>query len=209
MTLLDDWLVYVDKPDRFDQDHFASLMLELGTPALLHRALDPLPNGAEVAELITGFRKRADFNGTYLLPPIHDSDLSLAWQLAEKYRDGVTDRLRELDDPEAALVGDSLIVEIGYEDYRRLKQARELRLLNATMTISDDFVDFKAKFPEWIDGLYEALYMMTTFPEITRYLLWPMLRYPLDDTPAAEIWLMGHRIDFCEDRTLLIVGGAG
>lgn len=209
MAQIDDWLEYVVKPEQFGADHFERLMLELDTSELLHRALDPLPNGFAVADRIAAFRGRADFNGTYLLPPRRDGDLLLARRLAENYRDGVADRLGELGDPEASLVQGSPVREIHDTEYRRLRQARELRLLNATMTLEDDEDSATRSFPRWKYGLREAVYMMTTFPEITRYLLWPMFRYPLDDTPAAELWLMGHRVDFCEDCTLLIVGGAG
>ncbi len=208
MALIDDWLAYVEKPDRFDKHHFGGLMLELETPTLLHRALDPLPNGSAVADRIAKFRERADFNGTYLLARPQGISAA-ARRLAEAYRDGVCDRLRELNDSEAAFIRNSPVEEISVESYRRLRQEGALRLLNATMTLEFCEKESTRAFPEWKRGLREAIYMMTTIPEVTRYLLWPIFRYPLDDTPAAELWLMGHRIDFCEDRTLLIVGGAG
>ncbi len=84
--------------------------------------------------------------------------------------------MREIGDTEAVLLGNGPIMEIKYDDYRHLKQERKLQLLNAPMTLQDDEEDATKQFPRWKYGLYEAVYMMTTFPEITRYLLWPILR---------------------------------
>ncbi|WP_194269385.1 hypothetical protein [Tritonibacter litoralis] len=50
--------------------------------------------------------------------------------------------------------------------------------------------------------------MMTTIPEVTRYLLAPFLRYSLNDEPATKLWLMGYSVDFTEDNTLLIADDA-
>ncbi|NVK14737.1 MAG: hypothetical protein HWE35_11210 [Rhodobacteraceae bacterium] len=50
--------------------------------------------------------------------------------------------------------------------------------------------------------------MMTTIPEVTRFILAPTLRYPLNDEPATKLWLKGYRVDFTEDNTLLIIDDA-
>lgn len=80
--------------------------------------------------------------------------------------------------------------------------------LRATTTIGDDETGIIFERPGWLLGLYEAVYMMTTIPEVTRYLLAPFLRYPLNDEPATKLWLMGYSVDFTEDNTLLIADDA-
>ncbi|HRK42805.1 MAG TPA: hypothetical protein PLH11_07185 [Gemmobacter sp.] len=214
MSLLDDWLSYVEKPSRFDKHHFESLMLELDNAESLHQAFDGLRNGAAFVSRIMDFRARADFNGTYLLPPppphTHTQVVTPhAYELAAQYRDAVADRLTELDYTQASAIARSRVVEISSRDFQREKELGRLRVHDVETMLGDDFIDCYAEFPRWILGLREAVYMMTTFPAITRYLLWPIVKYPLDETPAAELWLMGHWVEFCEDRTLLTMGGAG
>lgn len=208
MSLLNDWLCYVEKPSCFDDHHFESLMLELGNAESLHQAFDGLPNGAAFVSQIMDFRARADFNGTYLLPP-PQVVTPHAYELAAQYRDAVADRLTELDYTQASAIGRSRVVEISAADFQCEKELGRLRVHDVGTEFGDDFIDHCAEFPEWIWGLREAVYMMTTFPAITRYLLWPIVKYSLDETPAAELWLMGHWVEFSEDRTLLIMGGAG
>ncbi|ATG47259.1 hypothetical protein CEW89_06555 [Celeribacter ethanolicus] len=208
MSLLDDWLSYVENPSRFNKHHFESLMLELETRKDLEAAFAGLPGGWAFIERIEQLRKDADFNGTYLLAKPREVDAD-AIALAEAYRDAVADRLFELGNDDASYIRKQPVKLISSDDYDAGYKAGALGLLDATMTIGDDAIDVASERPKWIRGLREAVYMMTTIPEVTRYLLGPILRYPMNDEPAARLWLMGHRIDFTKDNTLLIVGGAG
>lgn len=207
MSLIDDWKSYVEDPGRFKMSHFEGLMSELDTRETLHDAFDRVPGGVAFVEQIMALRAQTDDSGVYLLPSLSDvTDADR--QRAVAYRDGMVDRLRELDDEEAAIIAAAPIAEIPVAEYKRLDAARELPVLDAPIRISQDFIFFTSKMPKWIRGLYEAVYMLTTIPEVSRHLLAPIAGYPLDERPAAELWLRGHRMDFCEDRTLLIVGGA-
>lgn len=208
MTLLEDWLAYLEEPDLFDQHHFEGLALELQTAENLNTAFFSLPGGEGLVQRIIDIRRQADFNGTYLLARNKVIDID-AYKQAERYKDSVADRLRELDDSDAILVQANPISGIEHSDYQYLRSSSKLSLLNVSMTLEDDFIKYCAALPDWVWGLYEVIYMMTTIPEVTRYLLWPIVRYPLNDEPAMKLWLMGHRMDFCQDRSLLIVGGAG
>ncbi|RVV97030.1 hypothetical protein EKE94_15305 [Mesobaculum littorinae] len=209
MTLLEDWIAYVEDPTLFDKFHFEGLMLELETPDALHNAFDRLPGGPRFADRVAELRASADFNGTYLLPQtkeIADED----YRLARAYRDHVADYLRGKGDPEAAANGRGEVKEIAHDEYRRRRKQKELGLSNVTWDIDGDFVAPLLALPRWSRGLYEATLAMTTIPEVTRFLLAPIVPYELDDRPAAELWLRGHRIDFTKDHDiLLIVGGGG
>ncbi len=205
MTLLDDWLKYVEDPSLFDKHHFESLMLELETHDQLEAAFAHLPGGREFIRRVEQFRHDANFNGTYLFPTAQKAD-ETAFKLAEQYRDHIADRLSELGDPDAKLIRNQPVVTIAADVYKARHRAGTLPLLDATMTIGDDVIDFTIdERPAWVRGLREAVYMMTTIPEVTRYLLSPILKYPLDDEPAAKLWLMVHRVDFTKENTLLIV----
>jgi|GEM_PF-2337320 len=206
MSLLDDWKKYVEEPTSFDKHHFESLMLELETTKDIHDAFDSLPSGQAFADRLIDVRTKADFSGTYLVPHV-GAITAATYQLAESYRDGIFDFLKERNDLEASTIAANPIVEIDKSNYRTGKKMGSLNLLNVTWTIDDIYIDYIFEHPSWMRGLREAVYMMTTVPEVTRYLLSPIINFPLDDGPAAELWLSGHRMDFCKDRTLLIVGG--
>lgn len=206
MDIQDDWKSYVADPSRFNKLHFESLMLELETLEQLHEAFDNLPAGSEFVDRLNDLRAQADFSGTYLVPhakPVTDESR----RLAEQYRDNVFDYLREQGDQEAGIIAANPITEISMDEYRIGKKTGNLCLLDAPMNIDFNHLDVMDEYPKWLDGLREALYMMTTIPEVTRYLLSPIVKFPLDDGPAAALWLQGQRMDFCKDRTLLIGGG--
>ena len=208
MTLIDNWFAYVSDPGLFEPNHFEGLMLELDTPSKLHAAFDNLPHGFEFAKRLISFRERADFNGTYLLPPerSHQGDRLV---YAERYRDGFSDRLREIGySSDAEVISSVPVEEILYDEYKDFKLSNSLPLLSVAMEMDFDVSDWYDNFPEWIFGLDEAVLMMTTYPAITRYLMWPIIKYPMDDESYAELWLMGHTIEFCENKTLLVIGGA-
>lgn len=204
MSLIDDWKSYVESPSRFKMSHFEDLMSELETATDLHDAFDRLPGGFDFAENILKLRAGTDATGTYLLPteqtPTPEDSIS-----AIAYRDAVYDRLRELNDDEAQIVGSAPLVEISVEDYKKIDPSL---FLNAPISISQDYIFYTSKHPKWIRGLFEAVYTLTNIPEVTRSLLSPIAKYPLNDEIAFNLWMRGHRMDFCEDRTLLITGGA-
>ncbi|MEL6586785.1 MAG: hypothetical protein AAFY65_15470 [Pseudomonadota bacterium] len=207
MALIDDWIAYVEDPTRFSMSHFESLIETLETEEALHQAFDRLPGGSHFVAGLVAFRARTDGTGVYRQPKaveVRSEDLDLA----SAYRDNMVDRLRDLGDPEAALIRDAPLEQIAQAEYKQLSAEGSLPLLDAPMGIAQDFIIATKGAPKWIRGLYEAVYMMTTIPEVSRWLVSPVVTYPLDDAPAGELWLRGHRMDFCEDRTLLIVGGA-
>lgn len=209
MTLLDDWIAYVADPGLFDPSHFEALMLELDTPSKLNSAFRDLPNGFDFVKRLVWFRENSELNGTYLLP-LEGSPQKDRMIYAERYRDSVSDRLREMGEcGEAGIISSAPVEEMLYDEYKSKKLARSLPFLNAPMAIDFDVSDWYNRFPEWIFGLDEAVLMMTTYPAVTRYLMWPITKYPLDDESYAKLWLMGNSMDFCEDKTLLIIGGAG
>ncbi|MQQ10280.1 hypothetical protein GFB49_17570 [Epibacterium sp. SM1979] len=92
MTLLNDWLKYVDDPGLFDDHHFESLMLVLETRQQLNAAFAHLPGGTEFIDRIFWLREQAAFNGTYLVAKPQKVDAEII-ALAELYRDCVADRL--------------------------------------------------------------------------------------------------------------------
>lgn len=207
MSLIDDWKAYVQKPSAFGKHHFESLMLELATPEQYYDAFDNLPAGRTFADRLVQFRSQTNATGTYLVP-FAKSVSEESKDLAETYRDSVVDYLRETNDSNAQIIESNPIVEMSVVDYRSGKKAGSLNLLNIMMNIEFDYFDAMDDQPSWIDGLYEAVYMMTTLPTVTRYLLSPILKFPIDDKAAASLWLNGgHRVDFCKDRTLLIIDG--
>lgn len=205
MSLRDDWKKYIKDTSAFDKHHFESLMLELDTKAALVDAFEALPNGRKFVDIITNLRKRANSNGTYLFASpgtVTESD----HLLVRAYCDSISDYLRDIGDPESGQISGEDIVEIPHDEYRIKKRAGQLKLLQAPTTIDDEYIDARLSGPKWLGGLYEAVYMMTTVPEVTRYLLSPFVKYPLNEEPAFELWLRGHRVDFCESHALLIVG---
>lgn len=170
------------------------------------RLFDSLPSGRAFSDRLINLRIQADFNGVYLVPhakAVTDD----TYRLVEAYRDKVFDYLRDVEDTEADLIAANPIVEISMTAYRAGKKAGNFGFLQATWTIDDNYIDYMYEHPRWIRGLREAVYMMITIPEVTRYLLEPIVKFPLDDKLAADLWIHGHRVDFCKDRTLLIVGG--
>lgn len=208
MSLMDDWLAYVGDPSQFDSFHFEALLLEVDTEAKVEKAFAPLPGGAELAKRLNAFRSAAEFNGTYLLPG--QRKRGEPEQLAARYRDGVSDRLRDMGrGEEARLVDAAPIGSLPAEAFEEERGAGNLRLLEVLKEIENDFFDEMDAQPGWIDGLYEALYAATNFPVITRYLIQPVMKYPLDESAYAEIWLGGDRVEFCETMTCVVAGGAG
>ncbi|KIC39474.1 hypothetical protein [Leisingera sp. ANG-M7] len=207
MALLDDWLSYVDDPSRFDRYHFESLMLELETRKHLEIAFSHLSGGLEFIERIIWLREQAAFNGTYLLSKPKEINSEII-TLAELYRDCVADRLSELGDDEAVIIRKNPILKILKSQYKQYLKSGTLPFLEAMDTIGDDEIRVSSKKPRWRLGLHEAVYMMTTVPEVTRYIMSPFLHYPLNDEPATKLWLMGYRVDFTEDSTLLIMDDA-
>ena len=54
-------------------------------------------------------------------------------------------------------------------------------------------------------GLEEAALFMTKVPPVTRYILDAIVDYPVDDEAYYELWRGGGRIEFCEDKTLVVL----
>ncbi len=207
MSLQDDWLKYVENPEAFSEDHFAPLITDTEEPVNLDIAFGGLPNGRELIKRIQRVRQETAFTGLYHVPA---TDERLGREqlktLARRYADSVADRLREIGEAEqAARILKAPIEFISESDFKRKKAAKELRILNAAWELRNNFIDFTDGWPDYMYGLDEAVLFMTKYPAITRYILSAIVKYPVDDEAYFELWKGGADIEFCEDKTLVIL----
>lgn len=207
MSLQDDWLEYLDKPDAFSCDHFASLITDTEQPVDLEKAFGNLSNGGLLIERIERVRNETAFTGLYHVPASGDRiGRSKLKVLAERYADSVASRLKDIGEQDLNnSVFYSPIEFLRASDFQKKKSSREFKISNAAMYISDDFIDWPEHDPDYYYALKEAVYMMTTKPQVTRYILSAIVDYPVDDEAYFELWAGGGDIEFCEDRTLIIL----
>lgn len=207
MSLQDDWLEYIESPESFTKYYFAPLITDTEEPINLELAFKSLPNGADFVERIKRVRAGTAFTGLYHIPAsdgrISKADLK---KLGERYADSISKRLRYIgDNKQADIVYYKPIEFIVESKFRDLWKSGNAGLLNASMDIEFDFVDFICEFPDYMDGLQEAVLHMTKSPPVTRYILSAIVDYPVDDEAYYELWAGGGDIEFCEDRTLIIL----
>lgn len=82
----------------------------------------------------------------------------------------------------------------------------EIKKTDIFSIISGDFVDIvDGRNIPYYYGLKEAVLFMTKIPEVTRYILDPLVHYPVNDELAYELWKGGARINFFEKCTYIIV----
>ena len=207
MSLQDDWLRYISNSTLFDKYHFGPLITDTEEPVDLEAAFIGLPNGRELIKRIERIRRETAFTGLYHVPATEERlDRVPLKTLARRYADSVADRLREIGETEqASLILHNPIEFISESDFKKKEAARELRFLNTAMDLSNDFIDLTEDEPKYMYGLKEAVLFMTKFPAITRYILSAIVKYPVDDEAYYELWKGGADIEFCEDKTLIIL----
>jgi len=207
MSLQDDWLKYMENPEVFPDDHFAPPITDTEEPVDLETAFAGLPNGRELIKRINRIRQETAFTGLYHVPePEEWLDREKLKVLAKRYADSVADRLRGIGETEqAARILHNPIEFISESDFMKKEATRELRFLNAAMDLSRDFNKWKDNRPSCYKGLKEAVLFMTKIPEVTRYILSAIVKYPVDDEAYYELWRGGAGIEFCEDKTLVIL----
>ena len=166
-----------------------------------------LPNGRELIKRIARVRRETAFTGVYHIPAKEGRlDKAQLKKLAGRYADSVTDRLRECGEAEqAAFILNAPVEFISESEFKKKGTAKELLFINTSMDISDDFIDFTDEFPDYLLGLEEAVLFMTKSPAVTRYILSAIVKYPVDDEAYYELWKGGGDIEFCEDKTLVII----
>lgn len=207
MTLQDDWLKYVDEPDAFSYDHFAPLITDTEEPVDLEVAFGKLPNGAELIRRIERVREETAFTGLYHVPAREDRlDRNQMRTLAERYANSVATRLHEIGEVEQAhFIRNAPIEFVRKSSFEAREKTGQLFFVNASMDIQDDFVDFTSHSRPYFMGLEEAALFMTKVPPVTRYILDAIVDYPVDDEAYYELWRGGGRIEFCEDKTLVVL----
>lgn len=209
MSLQDDWLVLLQdrNADAFPDEHFAPLITDTEDPVDLQMAFEALPNGKAFIQRIEKVREETLFTGLYHIP---DPALRLGKAemrvLAERYADSVASRLSAIGDRDQAdLIFIKPIEFIKKSDYNEKGNSLELPFLNALMDINGDFSAWMRMLPDYRWGLEDAVLFMTMWPAVTRYILSAIVVYPVDDEAYYNLWKGGGNINFCEDRTLVIL----
>jgi len=207
MSLQDDWLEYIRKPNSYSYDHFAPLITDTDEPLDLETAFGALPNGHELVRRINRVRNETSFTGLYYVENKKGYlPKNLMHPLAERYADSVANLLDEIGESSIAkqarfnpieFVSESKVVS----DF----DANTLGLNEALDFVGDEFVDAKPKSMTFLRGLSEAVLFMTKVPEVTRYILGAMVEFPVDDEAAYELWKGGARVDFGDEKTYIIL----
>ena len=172
-----------------------------------------LPNGDELIRRIQRVIDGSSFTGLYYIPDgKHYLDKKQLKNHAENFAYSIADRLNEIGEKaEANLMMHNPIEFISELEYGRKKSELKQMVLGARDYIDDDYIDMFSGSPNYMHclrGLREAVYMMTTRPAITRYVLGAIIQYYVNDEAYFELWKGGGDVEFLEDKTLVIIPDA-
>ncbi|RVV96499.1 hypothetical protein EKE94_18425 [Mesobaculum littorinae] len=207
MALIDDWLIYLEEPDAFSKNHFEPMITDTGNPLDLHRAFAPLPQGAAMVERIERLRSETRFTGLY---HVQDPNRRLSQDAmigkARSYCDHVSDFLRGIDMADLAQsvdTGDFRYLDVHSYDFRDTDG--RLGLNETGEVLEDEFTLTLQKGPHYLMGLFQAVLFMTKIPVVTRYIMQPVVEFPLNEVDGYAAWIGGAAIAFGDGDNFLLV----
>lgn len=207
MTLIDDWLIYLEKPDAFSKDHFEPMITDTGNPHDLQRAFGSLPQGAALIERIECLRSETEFTGLYhVQDPSRRLGHDALIQRARSYCDCVSDFLRDIGMVD--LVKSVNNANFRYLDVRNydFRDSDGCLGLNETGEIlEDEFISVLKNGPHYLMSLFQAVLFMTKIPVVTRYIMRPIADFPLNEVDGYATWIGGAAIAFGDRKNFLLV----
>ncbi|SIS90680.1 hypothetical protein [Paracoccus saliphilus] len=207
MALIDDWLIYLEEPDAFSKNHFEPMITDTGNPLDLQRAFGSLPQGAAMIERIERLRSETNFTGLYhVQDPSRRLGHDAMIEKARKYCDHVSDFLRDIDMADLAKSVDNggfSYLDVHSYDFR--DSDGRLGLNETGEVLEDEFTLKLKKGPHYLLGLFQAVLFMTKIPVVTRYIMQPVVKFPLNEADGYATWIGGAAIAFGDRGNFLLV----
>lgn len=209
MTILTDWQGL--KAGTGDPDFFIFADLLRAHPADedLELLFGDLPKGDALIARIRQLRRENTMNGMYVVPdPANAISEPIALGLVDRYSQSVAWLLAKTA-PDIAHEPLSSKVQIVRDNETFLDMADKPDL---GLSEADDFIQYA--FDQHLDrlgnvrfGLWEAVYALTNYPVVTRWLLEEMIDFPMSSGAYYELWRGGGDVTFLRDGKLVLVEG--
>lgn len=207
MARIDDWLTYLEDPDAFPKDHFEPLITDTGTPLDLREAFGGLARGDALIERIEQVRRQTLFTGLYYVQdPERRLPAPALEARARKYCDHVSDFMTEIGMADLSRKIDG--AEFAYldvDDYDFRDADGSLGLNETGEVLDDEFTGALRRGPHYLFGLFQAVLFMTKVPVVTRYVMAPVVDFPLEETDGYQTWIGGAALTFGDRRAYLLL----
>ena len=210
MSRLDDWLTYLDDPDAFDEDHFASSLVD-NDPEF---AIPPsemfsfTSNAPLIVERIENLKRRTEFNGLYYVPRFEermgrDSIVSSCKRCVDELVK--FSRLKGDLEGADALASARFTVIDDLDHFHALNTDTIRPRSNAFMKLERSFNRTATSINECYYGAIEAVLSMTNMPMVKNYILNPDVNMSVQFKYFFDLYVGGGQFtDFEEEIVVLI-----
>jgi hypothetical protein len=210
MSKSDDWQVYLNDPDAFDQDHFAQSLVD-PTPEYaidLNLFFSFVPQKLQIIERINDLKAQTDFNGLYYLPKsskvYSEDEATRVLQIIVKNLSDHSRLKGELDDAKL-LAKAKLSITNDIDEFHMANIDTSRDRTYAFDTLSDAFRGHAHRQSRVYSAVFEAVLNMTSYPMVRNYLINPAVDYPFDFKPFYDLFIGGAAFTDFSDEIVLYV----